>query len=58
MISGNKIEKESEREVKVTDAETWCKNNGDIPYIEVSAVKDIKIEDTFQQVAKFFSEKL
>lgn len=57
MKKGNKADKESERKVPADKAKTWCKNHGDIPYFEVSAKENIKVEDAFLSIAKAASTR-
>ncbi|KAK8743320.1 hypothetical protein OTU49_001372 [Cherax quadricarinatus] len=36
-----------ERRVTTEEAEVWCKENGDLPYIETSAKDDTNVEASF-----------
>jgi Ras-related protein Rab-7A len=38
--------------VKSSDAKAWCKENGDIPYYETSAVENIAVDNAFIEMAK------
>lgn len=49
---GNKLDKESERKVKSTEAKAWCKEHGDMPYYETSAMQNISVEEAFVEMAK------
>jgi hypothetical protein len=44
VLLGNKVDKESDRKVKAADARAWCKENGDIPYYETSALENISVD--------------
>ena len=52
VLIGNKVDKESERRVKATDAKEWCKQNGNIPYYETSAKENIQVEDAFIEITR------
>lgn len=48
VVLGNKCDVDpSEREVKTTEAETWCKTNGDLIYVETSAKDSINVDYAF-----------
>ncbi len=38
--------------MKSSDAKAWCKENGDIPYYETSAVENIAVDNAFIEMAK------
>ena len=44
---GNKCDKENERQVSSDQAKQWCKENGDLPYFETSALEDTNVSDAF-----------
>lgn len=52
VLLGNKLDKESDRKVKATEAKAWCRENGDMPYYEVSAKDNISVDDAFIEMAK------
>ena len=52
VLLGNKVDRESERKVKANDARAWCKENGDIPYYETSALENISVDTAFIEMAK------
>lgn len=52
VLIGNKLDRESERKVKTTDAKAWCKENGDMAYYETSAKENISVDDAFVEMAK------
>ena len=47
VLFGNKKDKEDERQVSKEEAETWCRENNNIPYFETSATEKINVEDAF-----------
>ena len=51
IIVGNKCELEEERKVSKEEAENFCLSNK-VPFLEVSALKDINVKETFLTVAK------
>ena len=50
VVMGNKCDKEDERDVSKEMAEEWCKENGNIPYYETSALNNIGVDDGFISV--------
>jgi len=52
VLIGNKVDKESDRKVKASDARAWCKENGDMPYYETSALENISVDMAFIEMAK------
>jgi len=51
-LTGNKVDRDSDRKVPTAKAQTWCKNHGDIPLFEVSAKGNTMVDDAFQVIAK------
>jgi len=51
-VIGNKLDKEGLRQVSSEDARKWCKENGDIPYFETSALENIAVDTAFVEMAK------
>lgn len=49
---GNKLDKEGLRQVSSEDARKWCRENGDIPYFETSALENIAVDTAFVEMAK------
>ena len=49
---GNKVDKEANRQVTQQEARQWCKDNGDIPYFETSALENISVDNAFIEMAK------
>lgn len=52
VLIGNKLDRENERKVKSADAKAWCKENGDMPYYETSAIENIAVDNAFIEMAK------
>jgi Ras-related protein Rab-7A len=52
VVIGNKLDKEGLRQVSSEDARRWCKENGDIPYFETSALENIAVDTAFIEMAK------
>ena len=52
VLIGNKLDRENERKVKSADAKQWCKENGDMPYYETSAIENIAVDNAFIEMAK------
>jgi len=52
VLIGNKIDKEPERQVPSSNAEQWCKQNGDIKYYETSAKENVSVSEAFVEMAK------
>ncbi|XP_076061087.1 ras-related protein Rab-9A-like isoform X2 [Oratosquilla oratoria] len=50
LVVGNKID--LERKVDMEEAERWCKENGDVPYVETSAKDATNVEDAFMLCVK------
>ena len=49
---GNKLDKESNRQVQAATERQWCRENGDIPYFETSALENISVDNAFVEMAK------
>ena len=49
---GNKIDKEEDRQVTTEEAKTWCRNNGNIPYFETSAMQNTLVDTAFLTMVK------
>jgi len=52
IILGNKVDDEQNRKVSSKRAEDWCKENGNIPYMETSAKEDKNVAKAFDRVTK------
>ena len=52
VLFGNKLDKESDRQVSKDDAEKWCAENSGIPYYETSATENVSVEDAFLCMVK------
>jgi Ras-related protein Rab-7A len=52
VVMGNKLDKEMSRQVTSAEARQWCKDNGDIPYFETSAIENISVDNAFIEMAK------
>lgn len=52
VVLGNKVDKEANRQVTAQEARAWCKENGDIPYFETSALENISVDNAFVEMAK------
>lgn len=52
VLIGNKLDRESDRKVKTSEAKAWCKEHGDMPYYETSAKENISVEEAFVEMAK------
>lgn len=51
VIVGNKADREAERQVGWSEAQTWARNNGGIPLFETSASQGSNINEAFEQAA-------
>lgn len=51
ILIGNKVD-QGNRKVLSEDAESWCKENGGVPYFETSAKDDINVEQAFVTAAR------
>ena len=52
IVMGNKCDKEDERQVTSDKAREWCRENGNIPYFETSALENLSVDDAFITVVK------
>ena len=51
IVMGNKCDM-PDRAVSSEEARSWCKENGDIPYFETSALENTAVDDAFLKVVK------
>jgi Ras-related protein Rab-7A len=51
-VLGNKIDRESERQVDSKEGKEWCDANNGIPFYETSAKEGISVEQAFQEIAR------
>ena len=49
---GNKLDKAEDRQVSTEAAEHWCKENGNMPYFETSALENTKVDEAFMTMVK------
>jgi len=52
VVIGNKLDREQERKVSTVKAQSWCQNNGNLPFFEASAKDSINVEEAFQTIAR------
>jgi Ras-related protein Rab-7A len=52
VVLGNKIDRESERQVDSKEGKEWCDANNGIPFYETSAKEGISVEQAFQEIAR------
>ncbi len=52
VLMGNKLDKESDRQVDKEEAEKWCSENHGIPHFETSAHASTNVEDAFMAMVK------
>ena len=52
VVIGNKCDREQNRVVTQQAARQWCRENGDIPYFETSAIENISVDNAFIEMAK------
>jgi len=58
LIIGNKIDDEKNRVITKRKAETWCAENGNLPYYETSAKEAVNVELAFQELTKIALGKI
>jgi Ras-related protein Rab-7A len=51
VVMGNKCDKQ-DRQVSQEEAQNWCKENGNIPYFETSAIANMNVDDAFFSIIK------
>jgi Ras-related protein Rab-7A len=52
VLVGNKVDRTEHRQVSKEAIQTWCRQNGDMPYYEASALQNISVEDAFVDMVK------
>ena len=52
ILLGNKVDRESERQVQAAKAKQWCKDNNEMPHYETSALENIGVDEAFIDIAK------
>ena len=52
VLMGNKLDKESDRQVEKEETKKWCDENNGIPYYETSAYDSTNVEDAFMAMVK------
>ncbi len=52
VVFGNKVDKESDRQVTKEEAQQWCVDNNNIPHFETSATEKTNVEDAFTCMIK------
>eukprot|EP00826_Nyctotherus_ovalis_P027096 TRINITY_DN2112_c0_g1_i6.p2 TRINITY_DN2112_c0_g1~~TRINITY_DN2112_c0_g1_i6.p2 ORF type:complete len:100 (-),score=22.18 TRINITY_DN2112_c0_g1_i6:117-416(-) len=52
LVVGNKVDRLNDRKIRADDVEQWCRNNGDIPHLEVSAKDGTRVTDLFEKAAR------
>uniref|UniRef100_A0A9L0R440 small monomeric GTPase n=1 Tax=Equus caballus TaxID=9796 RepID=A0A9L0R440_HORSE len=51
VVLGNKVDKE-DRQVTTEEAQAWCMENGDYPYLETSAKDDTNVTVAFEEAVR------
>ncbi|KAG5194202.1 hypothetical protein MJG53_020204 [Ovis ammon polii x Ovis aries] len=51
VVLGNKVDKE-DRQVTTEEAQSWCMENGDYPYLETSAKDDTNVTVAFEEAVR------
>ena len=49
---GNKVDKQEDRQITKETAEAWCKEHGDIPFFETSAIANTCVDEAFLAMVK------
>ncbi len=58
LVVGNKLDLEqSQRQVAYKNLERFCKENGDMLFVEASAKSNLNVEQAFSQVAELALER-
>jgi len=52
VLVGNKADREGERQVGWSEAQTWARSNGDMPLFETSARLDSNVQAVFAEAAR------
>jgi len=52
VLVGNKADREQDRKITESKALQWCKEHGNIPYFETSALNGAKVKDAFEILAQ------
>jgi len=58
VVVGNKADKETERQVGWSEAQTWARNHGDLPLFETSALQGSNVKEAFEQAARLAVAKV
>jgi len=46
------VDASDKRKVTTSQAQQWCRENGDLPYYETSAIDNILVEEAFMEMAR------
>lgn len=52
VLVGNKSDKEAERQVKWSEAQTWARSNGAMPLFEASTPQGYNVQEIFEEAAR------
>lgn len=52
VLVGNKVDRTEQRVISPEAIQTWCRQNGDMPYYEASAIQNISVDDAFIEMVK------
>ncbi|EEB17857.1 rab9 and, putative [Pediculus humanus corporis] len=56
VIIGNKVDLvDEQRQISTEEAVSWCKNNGNLPYLETSAKESTNVENAFVTAVNIWS---